>query len=254
MTIKKEDVESGRLVYSCNCGWIDTGHADPASPEPFIGAASLWEQISNESGPRSLKLEANGFKVTFVEGMGKRVFGIKFSANTKREYFVNCGLSDPDKRSVALAIFLEVSYDFEALQGTYPYAFWSGGSSFSQEDLISDLIGFYRAVLPDNDYMEACNVLDADKSLKVFSSMTEEDRNRKNDTLQPVYYECSQCTEAKLPSMLQTIKPAKKGELFRLWSWEDKWGSFLIRPRFFMAGALYDDRDLKVRPRSLAKR
>jgi hypothetical protein len=62
----REEVESGILVYTCNCGWLDTGHADSRSRRPHVGAESLWQQVTNESGIASRRKGANGFKVAAV--------------------------------------------------------------------------------------------------------------------------------------------------------------------------------------------
>jgi hypothetical protein len=38
------------VAYTCNCGWIDAGHANSrSSVKPNIGAANLWANIKNES-------------------------------------------------------------------------------------------------------------------------------------------------------------------------------------------------------------
>ena len=33
-------------AYSCNCGWVDLGHADSASRRPHVGAQNLWGEVS----------------------------------------------------------------------------------------------------------------------------------------------------------------------------------------------------------------
>jgi len=55
------------MVYTCQCGWVDVGHANPFNKNPNIGAANLWNTINKETGPRS----PNGLwhKVTSIQSM-----------------------------------------------------------------------------------------------------------------------------------------------------------------------------------------
>ncbi len=119
----RDEVESGILVYTCNCGWLDTGHANPTSYRANVGADSLWRQMTSESGLRSQKTGESGFKVTYTQDMSKW----HVTAAETRSYFVKRGLSTAQKESVALAIFMEVSVGFETLQGSFPWAWLSPG-------------------------------------------------------------------------------------------------------------------------------
>lgn len=49
------------------------------------------------------------------------------------------------KKQIALRIFIEVSLGFEHLQESWPFS-WITNSGFSADDLVSNLIAFYRAV------------------------------------------------------------------------------------------------------------
>lgn len=223
MSIREEDVKSGRVVYSCHCGWIDTGHANPKSTRPFVSARSLWEQISKESGLTSKMPGARGFKVIYKQDMGNRVY----KEGVARAYFVKYNLSLPQKESVALSIFMDVSEAFEAFQND----FWGGmvsHSSFSQDDLISNLIGFYRVVRPNVDYGKVCQFLDQAKSLAVFQGMSEQQREAKSKSWRsPLSYTCKDCPKAEFPKDLSVINPAPKGgkdTLFRAWTRDDDFG------------------------------
>ena len=213
----REEVESGVLVYTCNCGWLDTGHADSRSRRPNVGAESLWSQVEGERGLASRRPGASGFKVTYTQDMRK--WGV--TAAETRSYFVQRGLSRAQKESVALAIFMEVSTGFEALQGSFPWS-WvsarSNDSSFSEEDLVSDLIGFYVAVRPGIRPIEICRAVSTHASLVVWDTYGSVGSN-KNHSFSPVFHPCDECQgPGAFPPTFQQIVPAVKGTLFRAWT------------------------------------
>jgi hypothetical protein len=119
-----EDIEAGRLIYTCNCGWVDLGHANPVkTTRPYVGAIALWEQVHSESGPRSEY--DDGYMVTYTQDMRRWGLG----ASETGQYFVRYGLTPAMKRAIALAIFQELSLRFEAMQGSFPFRVFSGPSS-----------------------------------------------------------------------------------------------------------------------------
>lgn len=61
-----------------------------------------------------------------------------------RTYWIKKGLSISERQAVALSIFMEVSLGFESIQEKYSLFTNSG---YSEEDLVSNLIGFYVEVL-----------------------------------------------------------------------------------------------------------
>jgi hypothetical protein len=199
-----------RLIYTCNCGWVDKGHANAKSPRPHLGAQSLWQQITSKSGTRT-KWPFEGYQVIYRQEMGK--WGI--SAAWEGKYLVAQHLTLPQMESVALGIFLEVTYGFEAMQ------WWTGapGSSFSEEDIVSDILGFYTVVRPGTDYMALCKAVSAAASFKVWDDTGGLGKNR---TTKPIFHACEECQgEPKYPNELQAITPALKGErggnLWRDW-------------------------------------
>jgi hypothetical protein len=218
---KKEDILDGNLkdlnkkkyglIYTCNLGWVDLGHANPAS------ATGLWLEIKSERGKKSS--DGKGFQVTYGQTMSK----FKMSAGFTGTYYVKTGLSMADKESVALAIFMEVSSGFETLQSSFPYNLTTD-SGFSAEDLISDLLGFYRALRPSFDYLFLSQPVSKTAAEKIWDDNGAVGTN-KNQSFNPFLYPCSECSNspkggisAILPSWLNTIKPAKKGGLFRNWN------------------------------------
>jgi hypothetical protein len=211
-------IKNGRLRYSCKCGWVDIGHADPKTVRPGIGPRHLWSQILNETGKQTVHPRADGFKVTYTQDAAVSFLGVKVHPGVTRSYLVSPFLRLPEKESVALGIFREVSEKFETKQGL---AFWSG-SDFSVEDLVSNLISFYLAVRPGPDYLKLCEVVSEAESLKVLDRYPKA-LSVKNKDFRPIYFESDACScSGPFPPALQAIKPAVKGKLFRDWTLQDE--------------------------------
>jgi RHS repeat-associated protein len=130
MVPTENEIREGRHVYSCNCGWIDFAHAHPdnskdifkllnAEPSPILG-------ISVREDVLLVTMRIN-FPLT-----------IQVTLNS----VVRTGLSEQIKREVALGMFMAREEHREWIQAISP---WSR-TSFSEEDLTSDLIGFYMGV------------------------------------------------------------------------------------------------------------
>lgn len=104
-----------RLIYTCNCGWIDIGHLvsveKPANRH--ASAAYLWKDVSLERGLR-VTGRPDHHVVMYRQGMRK--FGL--SRDFAKFYFIRKGLPLATQRSVALAIFKEVSMGFEDVQAS----------------------------------------------------------------------------------------------------------------------------------------
>jgi hypothetical protein len=215
---KRADIPN-RLIYTCRCGWVDKGHLDSREYHADLGAQGLWRQMKGELG----EIEQHGFKgfpVLFSEeeGMSFRIIGWQTPAikdGVHNVYIVKKGLSISEKESVALGIFLDVSYEFEAWQSGWLHSHVTD-SGFSEEDLVSDLIGFYLAVRPNLDWEALCLPVSTAASLAIW------DKNgsvgsHKNRTLTPNLYPCAECTNKKssFPSEFSEIRRAAPGDLYR---------------------------------------
>lgn len=204
-----------RLIYSCNCGWIDKGHANSRSTRPNVGAQSLWQQVVNKTGTRT-RWPFAGYLVEYQQDMMSRI-GV--GAAYLGRYLVAENLTRAQMESVALGIFLEVSYGFESTQWWVSIFGLLSSSSFSEEDLVSDLLGFYRVVRPGVDYMGLCQPVSADASRAVWDA---DGGLGKNETTQPIFHACTECQGTpRFPRELQQIQPAPKGRrggnLWRNW-------------------------------------
>lgn len=199
-----------RLIYTCNCGWIDKGHADTRSPRPHVGASSLWQQIRTQSGTET-SWPYPGHLVVYRQDMLRWGMGAAYEGR----YLVAKDLPHSQRESVALGIFLEVTFGFEALQW---WAF-APSSSFSEEDIISNLLGFYSVVRPNHNYMALCRPVSTEASFAVWDAAGGLGKNR---TTEPVFHPCSECPQpGRFPALLRAITPAQKGQrggnLWRNW-------------------------------------
>jgi hypothetical protein len=207
------------IVYTCDAGWVDVGHAGPGA------ATQLWALIRSERGEMSP--DGLWFRVPFQECMGRKKWGMWYVWACEGEDFgVRYGLSISQKESVALGIFLRVSRNFEAMQGTWPQSMIpsSAASSFSAEDLISDLIGFYRVVRPGPSYVKMAGPVSKADAERVWDTWGAAG-SYKNRELKPILFPCSSCqnspktvTKGALLVYLTQIQPAKPGILYRRWS------------------------------------
>ncbi|AKJ31966.1 hypothetical protein [Caldimonas brevitalea] len=199
-----------RLTYTCNCGWIDVGHLQSVdTPRNRHASASyLWKDILLERG---LKVSGhnNHHLVMYRQAMSK----MGFSRDFTKFYFVRKGLPLAVKRSVALAIFMEVSMGFENVQASLSMLTDSG---FSEEDLVSNLIGFYVAVLGNVDWRGQCKPVSMQASLKVWDAVGPVG-TRKNQHFLPQFHACEECQtvhhlrQPYFPALFASIRPAQKG-------------------------------------------
>jgi len=245
------------LVYTCNAGWIDLGHLNPHSARPEIGAANLWNQVAAEGAPvldprcapppplagplgaayHALnKPEICDTDPRYKFSDGKTGYAVHYRQDSaslpgkpgrEGRYVIKKGLTVEEKKSVALSIFIEVSLRFETLQ---LFAEWLGigKSGFSQEDLVSDLIGFYIGLGEISQYnaLKACHPVSLKAAQRIWDSEGEVGAN-KNRSFSPMFAkqtghdsaavcrdEC-QGQPRKFPRAFTRIKPVSKGHLFR---------------------------------------
>lgn len=193
------------LIYTKKCGWVDLGHANPES------AHSLWRQIlqQNDSGI----VKTGYFRVSYKQTMGRKNL---FKVGTLKKYDVKKGLSGKEKKSVALSIFLDVSHSFESMQSNWLFRL-ATNSGYSAEDLVSNLIGFYRAVEPGNLYIPLCEPVSKDISYQIWDKYGAVGKNKNYSTvpyIYPIPPAAGGPMSVQLPPILNTIKPAKHGLLY----------------------------------------
>jgi hypothetical protein len=251
MTTRKDVIAAAgkrpRLIYTCNCGWIDMMHAATTSTRADVGPQNLWNQVKGETGTKSKASGPPGFQVIYTQDMGRTVLTVPLTTGVTGKYYVRSGLSLQDQESVALAIFMEVSLAFEGYQDMFPRLLTDSG--FSQEDLVSNWIAFYSVVRP-RDYLALCERVSEKTGLAIWDKYgAVGDTNNKNRTFRPVLTAsagCEECAASKksFPAELQSIKPAAKGTLFRDWSLADDLGDAAAEER-----RRWLERDAAVRPK-----
>lgn len=219
----RDDIEPNtrgwrRLSYTCRCGWVDWGHALPGS------AIALKRQIDNEVGSWPL---LDGMDVTldgqaaYLLAYGQAMGAGPLRVSTVRHWVVKKGLSQQEREQVALGIFLNASYGFEKLQGTFPYSLVTGDSSFSPEDLVSNLIGFYSAFrsTPQEKMREICREVSVKESYRVWDAHLPDGLSGvRNKTPRPILFPSRECgagaADTAFPSALENMQPVDMGKLW----------------------------------------
>lgn len=194
------------LIYTKKCGWVDLGHANPE------GAKALWDKISTEASDG--QASTGYFRISYRQMMGRKNVVM---VGVVKNYEIKKGLSLDQKRSVALSIFMDVSHSFEGMQSNWLFRL-ATNSGYSAEDLVSNLIGFYRAVFPSQQFISLCQPVSLDQALNVWDTYGAVGDN-KNYTSVPYIYPLSGVKggpmSAPLPKELDSIKLAKKGEWYK---------------------------------------
>jgi len=181
--------------YSKNCGWIDWGHALPQHAEKLI----------NQVREASSRIAASPGSQTEEEVVGPRMeakkMGILFSGVTPIAH-IRRSLSGDEVLSVALRIFMLQSLGFESMQERTE---WIGKSSFSEEDLPSNIIGFYRSARGfDRPKIEKlCDLWSVTDALNKYQGY----KFSKNSSFRPL----SLPLEGSWPTALSDIQPAEAG-------------------------------------------
>ena len=202
------------LVYTSECGWVDLGHANPEG-KGFEGASSLWRQVQTQTVYWQCFRDKSPAIIIYRQKMKR--FGIE--AGITRRYEIQRELSSmQEQKSIALAIFMDVSVAFEGLQSNWFFRHITN-SGYSAEDLVSNLIGFYRAVNPGFDYIQSCKPVSKEQALAIWDNYGEVGTT-KNYKAAPILYpnplvECGVLRYGKLPPQLDTIKPAVIGVKFK---------------------------------------
>lgn len=224
-----DNINKEQQAYSCNCGWIDLNHAFTETRRKDavrlgLGANNLWKQLKEENGKRSKY--ASGFEVKYTQDV--LIFGT--SVGVHKSYFVKFGLSNEVKKKIALAIFQEVSMEYEHMQKLNILS----TSTFEPSDLVSNLLGFYHFVndISKQQIEQLCNKLDATASLEIYKKYPEtfSAERYKNRKFSPLFFKNSYCTINIFPKEFQTIQPAfkvlyedvpYKDTFFRDWAYFD---------------------------------
>lgn len=205
-----------RLSYTCRCGWVDWGHALPE------GAKTLKTQMEAELaegpllGQMKVFLEgAPAYILSYGQGMGTR----RIRVDAMRHWIVRKGLSLAQRHSVALAIFMQASMDFEDLQGRFPFSIKTANSSYSMEDLVSNLISFHAALtsLSQKQLRQICGEVSVKESYRLWDEHLPDGLGGiRNRSFRPILFPCNECTTGStaFPGLLTSISAEPAGMLW----------------------------------------
>jgi hypothetical protein len=200
------------LVYTERLGWIDLGHAQGND------ARFLKEQLDRESFPRYFE-EYNEwyFPVSYHQEMGKKgsVFGreLTFHTGVNTQVMVKACLSPEIKARVALTIMYGTAKRFEAWQNSALFN-WFTDSGFSGEDLVSDLLGFYRVFSKGPDPLWLAKPVSYETAIQIWDAH-DPIGHYKNTDFSPLLFSTSpprrygNPIKKDLPEWLNYIKPFK---------------------------------------------
>ena len=148
----KRAVKDPSFAITETCGVIDRGHLNPSHAGAFIDAVRaasdrLTELIEVGKPPK----DGQKIELPPMESSGAGM--TPTSAAIKATLYKP--LTKDQVNGVALHLFKQQALDFEEGQ---EHTDWISGSSFSGEDLPSNLLSFHRAVfdLSEDDVMDAC--------------------------------------------------------------------------------------------------
>ncbi|MCU1787392.1 hypothetical protein CUU54_00785 [Pectobacterium polaris] len=185
------------LIYTEVLGWVDLGHAQGNDIRSL-----LLQFETGESGGRPY------YDVTYFQDMRK--FNKKIGTSKYTVWRIKKGVSRSEQFSIALAMMMKVAYRFEGLQGAFPFSLMTD-SGFSGEDLVSDLLGFYRAV-DGMHYFSELKPISRDEALKRWDFYGPIGAF-KNQSFRPLIFPNPEKTPnarpylGVLPAFMTTIKP-----------------------------------------------
>lgn len=202
---KREDIIDGRyvsrqktgLIYTEVLGWVDLGHAQGTDIRSLLRLMTEGESSGQEF-----------YDVRYSQGMTSP-FGLLRSGKVMT-WRIRRGRPYWEQKSIALAMMMTMARKFEAFQGMFPNNLVTD-SGFSGEDLVSDLLGFYRVVSIQDPFEQLRPVSrsDALKRWDYYGKIG----SWKNETFQPLLfpdpdkYPHSQPRKGLLPPFMRTIVP-----------------------------------------------
>ena len=201
-----KEIKEWRLEYTENWWWIDRWHATP------WWARNLLKKFEQENQEKN-SFDENYFIVTYSQKTKKNWINI---INTEKKYLVRKWISDEEKKSIALAIFIEITRLFEEDQGVLNFI---SNSSYHQADLVSNLIwfniaadNFYRKdsdttdILTEDKVKELLKPVWIEKSLEIYEKLW----TQKNTDQHPLTFVDNTYIKWDLPSEITKVQTYKK--------------------------------------------
>lgn len=185
------------LIYTEVLGWIDLGHAQGKDIVNLLGKINEGESSGQSH-----------YNVIYSQSMVDPSHTVKVGKFIK--WNIKHGRSYAERQSIALAMMMTVARKFEAFQGTFPNNLITD-SGYSGEDLVSDLLGFYRVVSIQNPFSQLKPV-SKEEALKRWDHYGPIG-SFKNESFTPILFpDPDKSPNARpyrgvLPNFMQTIKP-----------------------------------------------
>lgn len=140
----REEIQDGReagilrsgIIYTEVLGWVDMGHARGDDVRKLLSDMHQGEHSGKDY---------YDVKYTLSMGRGGLTIGkfIRWRIRKGRSLF--------ERYSIALSMMMALAHRFEGLQSNFPFFLYTD-SGFSGEDLVSDLLGFYRVFSYSNPF------------------------------------------------------------------------------------------------------
>lgn len=144
-----------RVLYSCNCGWLDFNH---------VQSGGLYQRIDKALSDYEANRSNNEFKLS--QGNGSGIDSSLWSVTYRLTY--SGSLAGKSRLELECGIFMHFQKSFEGHQGTIMGGGWMSGSSYSVEDLPSDFLGFMQAAGVVSDVKALCPTLSGADSLRMY--------------------------------------------------------------------------------------
>lgn len=216
--IKMDHVRAGSHQYSCRCGWIDNDHASMGDSDDDIrlDVVENWKQFPGGPGAhRSPGLQ--GFVLSYRQPVG--IMSHLAKVTFPMQWFIRDQHAAREAyRGVALRLYQVANDHLETLQGGPSEPFRH--SSFSYEDLSSNLIAWYRGVLgfSRGRVQEICEVVSQAEALALATAINIDGILDKNRVWGKTLLFSDRCEECKrrgsagsglsdMPAEFMTVKP-----------------------------------------------
>ncbi|MBT0724867.1 hypothetical protein HH682_10595 [Rosenbergiella sp. S61] len=185
------------LVYTEVLGWVDLGHAQGTDIRNLLSQITQGESSTKEF-----------YDLRYSQGMS----GLLGQVRTGKVMIWRIRRGRPywEQKSIALAMMMHMARKFEAFQGNFPNNLVTD-SGFSGEDLVSDLLGFYRVVSVQNPF-SMLRPVSKEEALKRWDHYGKIG-SWKNETFQPLLFpDPAKNPHARpyngiLPPFMRTIVP-----------------------------------------------
>lgn len=185
------------LVYTEVLGWIDLGHAQGTDIRNLLRSIETGESSGKEY-----------YDVVYSQSMADPTRTIKMGKFIT--WRIKRGRSYFERQSIALAMMMSLARKFEGLQASFPVSLTTD-SGFSGEDLVSDLLGFYRVVSIQNpfDMLRPISKAEALKRWDYYGKIG----SWKNETFSPLLfpdpekYPNARPRKGELPDFMKTVMP-----------------------------------------------